>query len=187
MTENMIFILGSGFTSLLLGAGLGYLSFRSYRKLVVANAQEDAAEIMQEVQDELEIVKIEQQEKQAEIELELWTKVEADLLKSEEKIEDLQTEADEKKKKLDDKYSQIKSQSILHENALKEREKKVLGEQQKWNEKKKTALDLKKQYGQKMIERFSLSQKILKKKLANSLKMNANVELKKCSLIWTMI
>lgn len=169
MTESTILIISAGFASLLLGAGLGFLIFRSYRKIVIASAQEDAQEILQEVQDELELLKIEQQEKKQEIELELWTKVEADLLKSEEKVEELQATADEKKKKLDDKFSQIKSQSVQQENALKEREKKVQAEQQKWNEKKKTALELRQQYSQKMLERFSFKAEDIKGEIQSQL------------------
>jgi ribonucrease Y len=119
MTETMTVII-SAVASLIVGGGLGFLSFRSYKARVLARAQEDAQEILQEIQDELELVKIEQQEKKQEIELELWTRVEGDLLKSEEKIEDLQTAGDEKKKKLDDKYSQLKNQQATVENARKE-------------------------------------------------------------------
>ena len=162
MTET-ITVISSAAASLLVGGGLGFLSFRSYKARVIARAQEDAQEILQDVQDELELVKIEQQEKKQEIELELWTKVEADLLKTEEKIEDLQAAADEKKKKLDDKYSQLKNQMVTIENALKEREKKIQGEQQKWNQKKASALDLKKQFGEKIMERFSLKAEDIKR------------------------
>ena len=168
MTET-ITVISSAAASLLVGGGLGFLSFRSYKARVIARAQEDAQEILQDVQDELELVKIEQQEKKQEIELELWTKVEADLLKTEEKIEDLQAAADEKKKKLDDKYSQLKNQMVTIENALKEREKKIQGEQQKWNQKKASALDLKKQFGEKIMERFSLKAEDIKREILEQL------------------
>src|SRR6516225_7632429 len=125
MSNVFTLIIWSGLASIVLGGGLGYLFFRSYRKLTLARAQEEAQEILQETQDELELVKIEQQEKKQEIELELWTRVETELLKAEERIEDLQTAVDDKKKKLDDKYSQVKNLSAQQENALKEREKSV--------------------------------------------------------------
>ena len=162
-------LLISGLGSLFVGGGLGFFAFRSYRNRILGRAQEEAQEILQDIQDELEIVKIEQQEKKQEIELELWTQVEADLLKAEEKIEDLQAAADDKKKKLDDKYSQIKNLSVNQENMLKEREKKVQAEQQKWNQKKSQAAELKKQFAEKMLERFNYKPEEIKSEIQSQL------------------
>lgn len=168
MTDSIVLITSS-VTSLVLGGGLGFLTFKSYRNRLLLRAQEEAQEIIQDTNDDLELIKIEQQEMKQEIELELWTRVETDLLKTEEKIEDLQTTADEKKKKLDDKYSQLKNLTIQQETALKEKEKLVLAEQQKWNQKKAAAGDLKKQFGEKIIERFSYKAEDIKKEIQEQL------------------
>lgn len=168
MTDS-ITLIATATSSLVIGSGIGFLSFRGYRNRILARAQEEAQEILQDTNDDLELVKIEQQEKKQEIELELWTRVENELLKTEERIEELQTAADEKKKKLDDKYSQIRSQMALTENALKEKEKKVQAEQQKWNQKKTSALDLKKQFSQKIIEKFSFQSDEIKRSIQEQL------------------
>ncbi len=162
-------IITASVTSLAVGGGLGFLSFRNYRTRLLERAQEEAQEILQDTQDDLELVKIEQQEKKQEIELELWTKVETELLKTEEKIEDLQEAADEKKKKLDDKYSQVRSLLVQQETALKEKEKAALTEQQKWNQKKSAAGELKKQFSEKIIERFSYKAEDIKKEIQEQL------------------
>jgi ribonucrease Y len=168
MTESIALISASA-SSLLVGGTLGYLSFKSYRKHILTRAEEEAREILQDRQDELELVKIEQQEKKQEIELELWTKVEGDFLKVEEKIEDLQALAEDRKKTLDDKYSQIKNQMVQQENLLKDREIKALSEQQKWNQKKSTSLELKRKFGEKIIERFAFNPEEIKKGIQEQL------------------
>lgn len=159
----------SGVGSLMVGSALGFFSFKRYRQHLLGRAQEEAQEILQETQEELELLKIEQQEKKQEIELELWTKIEADLLKSEERIEDLQTHVDEKKKKLDDKYSQLRNATAQQENLLKEREKNAQAEQQKFNQKKLSVLDLKNQFSQRLLERFSFKAEDIKKEIQTQL------------------
>ncbi len=166
---NSILILISTLLSLLVGGALGFLSFRSYRNRLLARAHEEAQEILENTQDDLDLLRIEQQEIKQEIELELWTRVEAELLKAEEKVEDLQILADDKKKKLDDKYSQLKNLMIQQENTLKDKEKLILAEQQKWNQKKAVALDLKKQFSEKIIERFSYKPEDIKKEIQEQL------------------
>jgi ribonuclease Y len=78
-------------------------------------AHEDAQEVLDETKQAIEFKLLEEKERIQEIEAEMWTKVEPDMLKTEESIEDLQEVANEKKLKAD--------QIILEEKKkLQERE-----------------------------------------------------------------
>src|SRR5207253_2714366 len=78
-----------------LGAALGFLAHKIFRKQLIKRAQVEAQEILQEAKDFLEIRQLEEKEKLQEIETQIWTRAEPDLLKSEERIEELQEIAEE--------------------------------------------------------------------------------------------
>lgn len=157
--------------SLILGCGLGVLLFRQFRNRIMARAQEDAQEILQEVEDELELLKIEQQEKKQEIELELWTRAETDLLKFEEKIEDLQTAVDEKKKKLDDKHSVVRGQLKEQENQIKENEKKIELTQQAFDQKRQGFSSQQKMIGERIIQKWNFDPQAIKSEIQSELEI----------------
>lgn len=142
--------------SLTAGALMGWLVFRYFRKFIIAKAQEEAQEIQLETQNELELLKLEQQETKTEIELELWTKSEGDLLKIEERIEDLQSQADERKKKIDDRHSQKRQELKDIENQIKEKEKGLDQQQKNWEQKKQDLKNAQKAILEKIVQHFQL-------------------------------
>lgn len=154
---------------LALGCGLGFLLFRQYRNRIIARAYEEAQEIHQETQDELELVKLEQQETKQEIELELWTKAENELLKFEERIEELQEQVDEKKKKLDDKHSVARGQLKEQENQIRENEKKVEAAQAEWNQRKENFLNEQRKVTERIMEKFGFQADAIKSEIQNEL------------------
>ncbi len=159
--------------ALIVGCGSGYLLFKQFRRFIINRAKEEAQDIQQEIQDELELLKIEQQEKKQEIELELWTQVEADLLKFEEKIEDLQAHVDETKKKLDDRYSAARGQLKEQENQLKEYEKTLQQEQTHWEQKKEEYFRQQKSVGKRIQERFGWDAQVIKNEIQETLEQEA--------------
>lgn len=114
-----------GVAALAVGAVLGFIFYRLYFSGVLARAQREAQEVLQEAQDQLELIELDQKETLHEIELELWTKEESYLLKAEERIEELEELSQEKKQKADDHYSRERQKAIEFENSLKEEEAKV--------------------------------------------------------------
>ncbi len=159
--------------SLLIGCGLGYLIFRNFRKYIIAKAQEEAAELIQETQSDLELLKIEQQEKKAEIELELWTKSENELLKIEEKVEDLQALAEEKKKKLDDRHSVARGELKEHENQIKEKEKNLENANHQWQSRKEDLKALQGQIIEKILTVFQLNSAEVSQKIQSELEQES--------------
>lgn len=163
------FVLISLPLGLLIGAFLGLLLFRYFRKLVIAKAQEEAQDILQEVQSELELKKIEQQEIKTELELELWTQHESALLKLEENIEELTTVAEEKKKKLDDRHSVARSELKDFENKLKDKEKELESLNSNWDQKKQELKNTQKQIIEKIQSVFQLNSKEISEKIQTEL------------------
>lgn len=144
-------------SALVVGSVLGFFIFRSFRKFIITRAQEEAADIQLEVQNELELVKIEQQEKKTEIELELWTKSEGDLLKIEEHVEDLQAQVDEKKKKIDDRHSVKRGELKEIENQLRDKENNLGKLQKEWDAQKLELKTTQKLILEKIVQHFQLN------------------------------
>ncbi|MBX3033948.1 MAG: DUF3552 domain-containing protein [Bdellovibrionaceae bacterium] len=111
--------------SLVVGAALGWAAWSMIRRFVLKRAQEEAAEILQEIKDEVEIADLERQERVQEIESEAWTKVEPDMLKAEERLEELQEKVDEKKQKADQLYSQERQKLVEHDREVKAQEEAI--------------------------------------------------------------
>lgn len=113
------------FIALAIGSLIGWALFRLQRQRILRRAQEEAAEWVQEAQDQVEIEDLERQERIQEIETEAWSKVEADLLKAEERIEELQEKVDEKKAKHDLTYSQERQKLVERDREIKSLEEKL--------------------------------------------------------------
>lgn len=107
------------------GALLGWILWSAVRARHIKRAQEEAGEILQETKDDLELVELERQERIQEIETEAWTKVEPDMLRAEERIEELQEKVDEKKQKADTTYSQERQKLVEQDREIKAQEDKV--------------------------------------------------------------
>jgi ribonuclease Y len=90
-----------GVLGAILGVGFGWLFFRWSRNFKIKSAQIEAASLLDEAQEFLELRLLEEKELQQEIELELWTKSETEVLKLEEQIDELSDLVEEKKKKND--------------------------------------------------------------------------------------
>lgn len=111
--------------AVLIGAGLGYVTWNLVRAGIKKSAQLEADEIVGEARDRAELWLIEEKERTQEIEMELWTKEEAELLKMEERAEELEELVQEKKQKADNAYSQIRNTAVQRENEIKKFEARV--------------------------------------------------------------
>ncbi len=137
--------------SLFAGAGIGFLIYRLYRNLIIKAAQTEAQEILQEAKDILEIRMLEEKEAYQEIETQAWTKAEPEMLKTEERIEELQELAEEKKQKIDQMYGTERRNLVERENQVKHEEQTLRKTEQEYQQKKNTYQQVLKQF----IERLS--------------------------------
>ncbi len=115
----------AGACALLMGGAWGILIYRIYQTSLRKSAQMEADEILQDAKDAFELQVLEEKERVQEIEVELWAKDEKMMLETEERIEELEELVQEKKQKSDNRYSQERQKTVLHEAEVKEGEKKA--------------------------------------------------------------
>ncbi|MCX7978481.1 MAG: HDIG domain-containing protein [Bdellovibrionaceae bacterium] len=104
------------------GSFLSWVTFLVARRAFLSQIRAEADELVQEARDRAELEDLERREREQEIEADLWTKSESELLKLEEKIEELTEDIENRKKKYDDLTSAEKSRLTLLEMGLKEKE-----------------------------------------------------------------
>lgn len=112
-------------TALLLGSLCGYLAWSLVRAAILRSAANDAADLVQEVRDRVELKALEEKERIAEIDAEIWAKEEPKLLEWEEKIEELEEMSTERKRRADDHYSRVRQVTVETEERVKKEEKSV--------------------------------------------------------------
>jgi len=151
------------------GIALGILAYRAYFALVKIGAENEADEIRQNVKDQVELRQLEEKERTQEIETELWTKEEAGLLKLEERIEELEEVAVEKKQKADDRYSQVRQKTLLHEQEVKTGEANVKKAEEALSAVRQAMKDLNDRYIEKLSQRTQQSREEAKLELMDSL------------------
>lgn len=140
---------------LLIGAGLGILAYRFYRNSIRKAAQDEADEIVQEAKDAVEIQLLEEKERVLEIETELWAKEEKHMLKSEERIEELEELVQEKKQKADNTYSLERQKTVNYEAEIKKGEKQIHDLDQEHQKIKASLKQLEAQLAEKLSVRLN--------------------------------
>lgn len=148
----------SGLIATALGALFGFLFYKLLQSSILKAAQQEAADTLQEIKDELEIKALEEKERIQEIETELWTKEEKFLLDSEERIEELEEKVQEKKQKADQIYSVARQKSLHYEQEVIEQEKAVQNEEKAQHDKKKKWSDFKNQLIARLAEKLNTSE-----------------------------
>lgn len=143
--------------SLLIGSALGYYLFKQARQKFIQNMQSEAEDLIQESRDIAEMKNLEEQEKLQEIEMDLWTKVEKDLFKFEENIQNLENLTEEKKNKfeeLSNKNKEIYQKRIAE---LKSYESQVQSKNDKLNNKKNEIKKITADFIQSLVEKSQIS------------------------------
>lgn len=151
--------------ALIPGAALGWGLWRVSRSMTLKRAEDEAAEILREAKDEVELQDLERQERISEIETEAWTKVEPELLKFEESIEDLQERVDEKKSKADLSYSQERQKLVERDREIKVEEEGLQKHEQEFEAKRERVRDLVRDYVQGLNERLKTTSEEVKTQL----------------------
>lgn len=155
--------------SLILGAAFGYFGWTLVRRSIIKGAQDEANELLQEVKDDLEIKEIERNERIQEIEGEAWMRVENDLLKSDERIEELQEMVDEKKQKADQTYSQERQKLVEKDRDLKEQEGKLRTAQGEFDKKKSAVTEVNRNFVERLTERLQMKVDEVKAQISTKL------------------
>ncbi|GIL17434.1 MAG: ribonuclease Y [Oligoflexia bacterium] len=132
--------------SLVIGLPMGWGFYVLIQTSTKKRAQAEATEIIQEAKDEAELRLLDEKERTQEIEMELWTKEESFLLKTEEKIEELEELVAEKKQKADNQYSQIRQKTVDYENEIKTGEANVQNLEKKYQGFKSQIREINKNY-----------------------------------------
>lgn len=166
MTYQFFIVLA---VSLIVGFLLGTLIYRIYRNQVLRRAQAEAQEILQEAKDVLEIRALEEQETFQEIETQLWTKSEPEMLRVEERIEELQEIAEERKQKIDQIYGTERRNLTERENQVKHEEQELKKVEQRYQQKKQNYQDLLSDFIQKLSQHSQLPVEDAKKTLIQRL------------------
>ncbi|MBY0553518.1 Rnase Y domain-containing protein [bacterium] len=102
------------------GAALVYFLFYMVRKQIINEAQEEAAELLKETQEQFNLEEQERKEKIQEIELEAWADVEDAHLAMEQKCEELETRVNDKKVLNEEKYKTLRASLMLKETELRD-------------------------------------------------------------------
>jgi ribonuclease Y len=111
--------------SLLVGCAMGWALYLFMRSRTLRMAKDEAQEIVTEAHEVVELRELEEKELMQEIEMELWTKVESDMLRTEENIEELQDLSNEKKSKADTTLNEERKKTQEYEAQIKNEEQAV--------------------------------------------------------------
>lgn len=139
--------------SLIIGTLLGLAFYKLRRNFIVNSAHEEAEHILEDIREQVEIRQLEEKEKIQEIELELWTKFEGDLLKVEEKNEELSEILDEKKKRLEQLENEERKKAKAQESELASHENQLKKNQSQLDQRRAEIKNLNQQLIQKLCER----------------------------------
>ncbi|MGZ3772262.1 MAG: Rnase Y domain-containing protein [Pseudobdellovibrionaceae bacterium] len=129
----MIAMIATAFAGIIAGGCLGWVLHNFLKKRVLAHARDEAQELINEAKEAVELKALEEKERVQEIEMELWTNVERDMLKSEERIEELQELTNERKSKADAIINDEKKKLQDRETDIKSQEQALRGQEAQLN------------------------------------------------------
>lgn len=140
--------------ALALGVALGWTVYTIWQAGIRKKAELDAADLISEAREQAELRLLDEKEKLAELEDMLWTPVEKDFHKAEERIEDLEAQAQEKKQKLDNKYSVERQRALEGEKEIVKHEERLRQQEQKLEQSRGRYNDLNQKYVDLLCERL---------------------------------
>jgi ribonuclease Y len=165
--------------SLVVGLPLGWLSYRIFRAGILHSAESEAEEIIREAKDRMEIQLLEEKERTQEIEGELWSKDEPAMLKTEERIEELQELADEKKQKSDNHYSQERQRTVQFEAEIQKGESHVQKLEKDLQSVRGTIQQLNQQYVDKLSTRLETQKSTVQNDIVDEILRDAEERARK--------
>lgn len=159
--------------SLAVGCSLGIALFKFARAQYIKQAHEEAQEILDETQAQLEIRNLEEKERIQEIEMDLWMKIENDMLQLEERIEELQEIAQEKKNKADSIAADEKKKLQAHAQEIKEHEARIKNQEQDLQKIRDHARSLTKDFVKKLTQKLGTTEEQIKHEIGQQMEEEA--------------
>lgn len=175
----MLYAVLAGVGSLIIGGLLGF-SLRKYlNNYTLKKARQDAADIIAEAKDAIEIKALEEKERIQEIELEMWSKVEPDMLKAETRIEELQEWIDEKKQKVDATLAEERKKNQTYENEIRQQEKAVHSQEMELQKLRSRGQELNREFSTRLSQKLNTTPEDTKKLIAENLEQETLQRLQK--------
>jgi len=143
--------------STLFGGAFALVFHRWLAKRTIQAAQEEASDVLDELNEQIDLKNLEEQERIQEIETEYWTKVQGDLLKGEERIEELQEIAQEKKAKHDEITAEKRKLLQEAEQVLLQRENQIQNRQESLEKRRESLHQLNLEFRTKVADRLQIS------------------------------
>jgi ribonuclease Y len=176
-SKLFLFLIGS----VVLGIPLGFGIYKFYFYSLVKQAHIEADEILEEIHDKIELALLDEKERVQEIETTLWMKVEPDMLKLEERIEDLEAINSEKKSKAEALYKEEQKKSSLRDLEIRKQEEIVLEKENAFKQKKADSSELNQNFILKLAEKSQTTIQDVKKEIQDKLIAEANENATKLS------
>lgn len=169
----------AGIGSLVVGGGFGF-AFRKYiNSYTIKKAKQEAADILDEAKEAIEIKALEEKERVQEIELEMWSKVEPDMLKVEARIDEMQEIVDEKKQKNDSILAEERKKSQAHENETRQAEKAVQAQDVELQKIRAQQKDLNNEFTKLLSQKLNTTPEEIKQQIGESLEQETRQRLQK--------
>jgi ribonuclease Y len=169
----------AGIGSLLIGGGLGFALRKYINTYTIKKAKQDAADIIAEAKDAVEIKNLEEKERVQEIELEMWSKVEPEMLKVEARTEELQELIDEKKQKVDATLAEERKKNQTFENEIRTQEKAVQAQEAELQKVRTKHQELNREFTTLLSQKLNTTPEDTKKTIAESLEQETLQRLQK--------
>lgn len=165
--------IASALIGILAGGGLGWAFQKFLNNQTIRRAKEEAAELVGEAKEAIELKQLEEKERVQEIEMELWTRVEPEMLKVEGRIEELQELANEKKSKADSIVQEEKKKLQEHEAEVRKQEQALKGQEAELNKVKEAKSALNQDFVARLTAKLNTSAEEFKGQLKAKLEEDA--------------
>jgi ribonuclease Y len=169
ISNGLMSFLIIGLLGLVFGGVLGFLLRRYVDFIEKRRATSEAQEITEAAKDHLEMIEMDQKEELLQIEEELWSKAEKELLKTEEKIEDLEEILNEKKSLVEKEGKILQQKLAPRTTQVQDLQKTVEKNQNQLNILKTTLSDLQVQWTESLCKKLSSDKKYFTELLSDEL------------------
>lgn len=175
----MLHALLGGIGSLGIGGLLGWALHKYLSNYTIKKAKQEAADLLSEAKDAVDLRELEEKERVQEIELEMWSKVESEMLKVEARIEEVQELIDEKKQKTDAVLAEERKKNQAYEQEIRQQEKAVQAREAELQIQRGRDKELNRQFAALLSAKLNTTPEETKKHIAESLEQETLQRLQK--------
>ncbi|MGZ6434949.1 MAG: Rnase Y domain-containing protein [Pseudobdellovibrionaceae bacterium] len=162
-----------------MGGGFGFALRNYINSYTLRKAKQEAADLIAEANDAVEIKALEEKERTQELELEMWSKVEPEMLKVEARIEELQELIDEKKQKQDALLAEERKKLQLHENETQQQEKTLQNQEMALQKIRAIQKELNDEFTKRLSQKLHTTPEETKRQIGETLEQETHQRLQK--------